>query len=77
MRTVFTLMLLLMVTSAFAAEQDKSKEPATATVSGEIKLSEPPEKKSADRKQEPVWPRPHQPSEEISADSIVAFPVDI
>lgn len=69
--------LVLTVGIGVAAEQAPSKKTDGASVTGEINPVVKPAQKATTDKKELTWPRPHQSSETISADSIVPFPVDI
>jgi hypothetical protein len=66
-RLIITLVLLITAT-ALAAEKDRqvpTKQPEKTTT------------KQQDEKKAPEWPRPYKTTEQISADSVVPFPVDI
>ena len=75
MKRLLTIVLLLLLAGpGFGTEQK--------TAPGKEPPSTPPPKKTQEKpvvtEQKPVlWPRPYQPSEEISADSAVPFPTDI
>lgn len=76
MRMVVVMVALMFVTaSGFAEEKPASKEAPKKPVAADVQKGGDQEPGKA-RKQ-PEWPRPYQPSEEISADSVVPFPADI
>ena len=72
---IIMLALLLAISSGFAADQDVSKEPPKGPEATEAPKG--PAQKVPQEKKTPQWPRPYQPTEEISADSTVPFPTDI
>lgn len=76
MRSVIVLaVLLLLVSSVFAADKSTGKEPPKRPEAADVKKDAGKELVK-DRKT-PDWPRPYKPTEEISADSVVPFPADI
>ncbi len=74
---VVMVIVLLAVGSGVAAEQQTDKPSGDASLASEVAPTVKPAPKPPSGKKSLTWPRPHQPSEEISADSIVPFPVDI
>lgn len=72
MRTlVIILIVALSVTVGFTADKQPVKKPQETT------KQELPGQDADKKKTSPSWPRPHQPTEEISVDSSVPFPTDI
>lgn len=70
--------LLLLGSLCFAAEQKKPTSVDGTAAAGQVKQEQPPTPPAVTQeKQSPTWPRPYKPREEISADTVVAFPTDI
>jgi hypothetical protein len=76
MRIFIVLVALLLATAGgFAADQSTGKASGKSPKAGDVKKST--DQSIAKEKKTPTWPRPYQPTEEISVDSTVPFPTDI
>jgi hypothetical protein len=78
MRLLLIITLFLLVGAAAVAEQKTPERKGNK----QVVITEDTLKKQASPqtnrdKQQPTWPRPYQPSIEISADTTVPFPTDI
>lgn len=78
---IFFCLLLLVPAMAISQEQGKENQstpPAThEKTDHEAGLSKDTKLQDSQRKKDPEWPRPFQPSEKVGADSVISFPVDI
>lgn len=70
-----SLVLLLLLGVSVLAEE-REGQPSAQSESSKNKSIQS-EEKATQKKQQPAWPRPYSPTEEVRADSVVPFPVDI
>ena len=77
MRFLLLMMFLLGAVVVWAADPKIPEKPSDETKTEDAVQNKEIEQTGVQDKKSPTWPRPYQPSEEISADSIIPFPTDI
>ncbi len=76
-RVAIMVVWLLICSSSLAVAEENEKQLNGETGTAEVEAEESAEQEEVRRTKQLQWPRPYQPREEISADSMVPFPTDI